>query len=53
MDLRMTQDRPSMLERFAPGILSGIAMLAAFVMWGPWGLAFSAATVGLYLYRDL
>jgi hypothetical protein len=27
MDLRMTQDRPSMLERFAPGILSGIAML--------------------------
>jgi hypothetical protein len=55
MDLRMTQvdDRPSMLERFAPGILSGIAMLAAFVMWGPWGLAFSAATVGLYLYREL
>jgi hypothetical protein len=50
----MTQtNEPNWLVRYAPGILVAIGLIASWMLWGWWGTAFSAASLGLLLWRDL
>lgn len=55
MDLRMTQinEHETTLGRLAPVILAGTGLLAAWVLWGWWGVALEASCLGLLLWRDL
>jgi Na+/H+-translocating membrane pyrophosphatase len=40
------------LARNAPAILISVGLIAAFVLWGAWGVAFAASSLGLLMWRD-
>lgn len=55
MHLLSTQvnEHETALARWAPSILITIGLLAAWMLWGAWGVALEAACLGLLLWRGL
>jgi Na+/H+-translocating membrane pyrophosphatase len=54
LGLRMTQtNEMPWLARNAPAILVAVGLIAAFVLWGWFGVAFACSSLGLLVWRGL